>query len=255
MEELRENYVLYFDIQGFKNLMKNTDMDIHKLVEEIKDIYRTCHNEAVLSDPNHFYIKCFSDNYIVVFNNEDIYSSLLNLILYASTIQMLFMSKYGLLIRGSIVKGEIFIDEKFVYGKALIDAYTIENRTFYPRIEVDEDIYKYLSQKNINAIEIDEYNNYSSTICKPLYFVNQFYCEDCILGDYKDRVLDDYRKKLIHNIEKYCNYEDTNINISETQKIIDKYIWILEKYNNHHNEKISYQLKLDRNIYKMYLEL
>ena len=49
--------------------------------------------------------------------------------------------EYGILIRGSITKGKMFISDNVIIGQALVDAYVLGNTTvIYPRIICSDNI-------------------------------------------------------------------------------------------------------------------
>ena len=147
---LNEYYILYVDILGYKNKMdrlKNDSKGQSGFLNEINDIVQDCykreHEKRKRNSP--IKVKVFSDNIIFAikvlsneyFNNKNIEK----LCSIASRMQEMFLKKYRILFRGSITRGQLYIDEHFVFGQGIIDAYILENNfALYPRIIIDKKI-------------------------------------------------------------------------------------------------------------------
>lgn len=87
-------------------------------------------------------IKIFSDNICVaqeIKKGEDESSRLVWLAVRCRNFQRNIFTSYGrLLIRGGITVGDLYIDDNFVLGPGLIEAYKMENEyAKYPRIIID----------------------------------------------------------------------------------------------------------------------
>ena len=94
----------------------------------------------IMSQPSHsnslFYYKVFSDN-IVVATKADSLHALYTLSYIAYNLQRDFLEK-GIVCRGAITKGQLYINAEYVFGSGLIRAYELEdNVAFYPRIILD----------------------------------------------------------------------------------------------------------------------
>jgi hypothetical protein len=84
-------------------------------------------------------------------------------------IQGKLMAEYGVFIRGSIVKGNLYTNKNFLFGNGLISAYEIENElAVYPRIiveyglvkEVIELVEAYFEFENVPPPEIINERNF-----------------------------------------------------------------------------------------------
>lgn len=91
-------------------------------------------------------IKMFSDNIVLCkkidINEENILRAKSQAIMQVATatafLQYFTLKNLGLLIRGGITIGSVYIDDLMVWGTALIDAYNIENSlALYPRVVFD----------------------------------------------------------------------------------------------------------------------
>lgn len=85
-------------------------------------------------------VKIFSDNIVVAVPCKDKQFepvAFLAVAMMSAVIQVEFLKK-GWLTRGGICTGSFFADDIMVWGKGLVDAYTIENTVaVYPRIVID----------------------------------------------------------------------------------------------------------------------
>ena len=95
-------------------------------------------------------VKFFSDNILIAIklnaNDEKRVAKLTKLLNIAGNIQTEVLG-YGYLMRGAIVEGDFYHDEKFVYGKALVEAVNIEESVaIYPRIIIQKQIQELLPQ-------------------------------------------------------------------------------------------------------------
>ena len=141
-------YLLYIDILGMKSLIDSKESELY--LNYINNVYRDAIKgiTGIYEEINKIKIdvRIFSDNLVVAIKEDDDKLSSLEaikrtlIVEIASFIQMLAL-KYSLLVRGSITYGDFYIDENFLYGKALTRAYALESEVaIYPRIILDDNI-------------------------------------------------------------------------------------------------------------------
>lgn len=136
------NYIIaYLDILGAKQMICNDDnfdflnhlnMFMEDAIEES--------GGGIFKHKEEIYIKIFSDNILLAIElnknderREDKITALFN------TVANIYneILRYGYLMRGAIVEGEFFHNDKIVYGKALVEAVHLEeNVANVPRILV-----------------------------------------------------------------------------------------------------------------------
>ena len=137
--------VAYIDLLGIKEKICSDDSE--KNLNNIDDLYDIAFNhmsnkEFLKSMPG-FRIKSFSDNFIISLpltdsfeRNMDLFISLSN---YLSSFQLIFLL-YEIVLRGGITIGNLFINDRIVWGEALIRGYKLENEiAVFPRIVIDTD--------------------------------------------------------------------------------------------------------------------
>lgn len=138
----RKSLIAYFDILGYKEMIKTNYIPENILIGEIeritKDVYKT--TNFSIKDKSKWNVYSFSDNYAIVINypDEGFIAEVRQLVWVLSIIQCQFLSLYGIIIRGAVVNGMVYTGSKFIYGEGLIRAYEIENSiAIYPRIVID----------------------------------------------------------------------------------------------------------------------
>ncbi|WMC93229.1 hypothetical protein [Kineothrix sp. MB12-C1] len=144
-KQLNKSLIAYFDILGYKEMVKTKHISENELIEMIEEItqevYRTKKFER--KSLTKWNVYSFSDNFAICVNypKEGLIEQLRELIWILTILQCQFLTIYGVLIRGSIVNGMVYTGNKFIYGEGLIRAYEIENScAIYPRIIVDAEL-------------------------------------------------------------------------------------------------------------------
>lgn len=146
-----EKKLLYFiDILGFRELVKRSSAgDVFRIIRafmsETINFMKIPYESFKKHDIPTFY---FSDHVITVvdydINNKlDLYAAVYAVMYRLSRIQLYLLSLYGILIRGSVVYGDIFYDiqNNIIYGPALVEAYEFESKSvLYPRIGISNNI-------------------------------------------------------------------------------------------------------------------
>ena len=146
---LKEYYVAYIDILSYKNFF-----DIHPDKEEsLLDSISKGYQNIVrgLNMINSFFfvdkkieLRCFSDNLLVfceVPNKNGYKQTLMLLIETVKEIQRILILNYGLFVRGAITKGHFAASEMFVFGSALIEAVTKEEKEAKnPRVIISQSV-------------------------------------------------------------------------------------------------------------------
>ncbi len=140
--ETSEHVVAFIDILGAKKMIEEDENknlnDIHTVFEKMLKLLDNKDIASVLK------VKIFSDNIIIAFSTHllknkkvDYTSALFHALLAAAGLQVQFLQE-GILVRGAITVGNLFIDEVMVFGKALLNAYKLEvKNAIYPRIIID----------------------------------------------------------------------------------------------------------------------
>ena len=130
--EKNEKFVLYLDIMGFKERVNRIEID--KLKEQLL-LFKTKNNKLkpLLMGKTNTLINMaqFSDSIVLV--SRDTTTDDLNRISKAATILMQTGLQTGFALRGAITKGKMVFDNEnqLFFGKALVDAYLLEEELCY----------------------------------------------------------------------------------------------------------------------------
>ena len=168
------------DLLGFKETVRT------KTCAEIVDIFDEAKKEFVISekidgvsipvvppDDIHYYI--MSDS-VCIFIREDIKSALtvLSWLCMGFQVRMLCLDS-PVLVRGSIIKGEIYEDSNILFGPAMVEAYLREEKLAHvPRVIIPEHLCEEIIDEReralfcgINHLAADGFyvNNYINYFC------------------------------------------------------------------------------------------
>ena len=130
----QEKFVLYLDIMGFKERVSTTPIDV--LEKELLS-FKTKSNQLkpllMAGDTGNTLMNMaqFSDSIVLVTQKDT--KNDLNRISKAAVILMQIGMKTGFALRGAIAKGEMVFDveNQLFFGKALVDAYLLEEELSY----------------------------------------------------------------------------------------------------------------------------
>lgn len=194
MMKYEENnyYIAYFDILGYKAYFEDKENDIisflHSIIEISRDFINSTTPGQVFS--NIFITKTFSDNFIIMIeeNRYDDYQNVKSLAYIVAILQLRFLEKYNILIRGGITKGNGYVDNNIVFGEGLVRAVQLEETASFPRVIIDEKLF---------GIEL----------CDDL-------CEKCIMKDSDEKFFVDFLSIIgfgIGNNEDYMDDEESHM--------------------------------------------
>lgn len=218
----KKHIVAYLDILGAKNKIKNGDVEF---LNQLNNIYiAAISNSTKVNNANHnenlpdIKQQIFSDNIVFAQEIKDGYT------VYQVFNFVLFISAYlhqalvtGLLIRGGITVGDLYIDSNFVLGKALIRAYKLESEVaIFPRVVLDLDVFGILS-----AMDDDIFKNFSLPVGDDMLY----YIDSCrvIYKPDKYKVNFEHIRQSILNV---CKYE-------QNLKILQKHLWLINQFNDY----------------------
>ncbi len=204
-------FILYIDILGYKNLLRNNTQSENERVKSLLESFTSIYTNLNFAlgfgasfEESKLFKRYFSDNFLFVYESErEAFLNFLIIQSIASQIQSQFLY-CGMLTRGSITYGTIDYSDDIVYGVDLIKAVELESHP-EPSVVVDEDLKDVLIKNNF------EYKEHNS-----LFFVHG----DSEL-DFQD---------VKNGIEKYL----VELNkISPDQKTINKINWVVEQMNDY----------------------
>lgn len=158
--KITKHIIIYFDILGYQERIKENQ---DSFLQEINNIINATINNIELL--NCYYknlkYKVFSDNFVISLplkNNLILdLENLSELSFIVGIMENLFIEKFQIFIRGCIHIGDLFINNNYVFGSGLVDAYNYENqKAIYPRIIISKEVLDYFNyEKYISILTID----------------------------------------------------------------------------------------------------
>lgn len=275
---LHNYYLAYFDVLGYKAFFQEDDSDHEKF---LKDILGTLdYVKSRVGEYSGFSsrigLRVYSDNFLLYIKEEgqDIvhedFNALMALVSVVALIQMKILAQYRILLRGGITKGEFYVNDNIIFGNGLIQAVEIESqKAIYPRVVIDVDRFCLKNYDSLwkTLIKKDDDNMYFVD-----YFnINQYKSVELNQGN-QIELVKTLREQIIYLVNRYCKYGNlTNENkIIQRSRLIEKYLWVLKKFNdfcnttegtilmnNYFEEKpfkqyaINYTLSLNKKLLKM----
>ena len=240
MANYEDCYIAFLDIIGFKNLINHLDCDdILKIYDKIdcetflltdlKHVVINGQSFAISVIPAHsLHYKIMSDS-VCMYIDADIKNALIGLIAACSYFQVKMLSLDNpIMVRGAIVKGNIYAKNDIVFGSGLTKAYLLEEKVAkVPRVIIPTSI-------------VDEYKNYDpeykDLLSAYVYLDSDyFYCAQYLLFYYCKAYTNGHLEKLLKHINEMLNsyYEPS---------IRDKYIFLqneITKIINSYKHKIK----------------
>ena len=225
--KLSPYFVAYLDILGTTDSINSEKSE--EVLNNIRELYNDTMNLLKENAKNLYHIdvkyKIFSDNIVIAIPKE-LHTGLLDVetksyytMLFVSFIQLIAL-KYSFLIRGSIAVDDLYIDENFIYGKALTKTYKLESEvSVYPRIVINpKDIH--LFTKSDTQREVIEKDNANIYYLNPFEFYKKYV---------SSQALETFMQIIKENLE-HCLSENNN------EKINQKICWFINMYNKFCND-------------------
>lgn len=233
----------YIDILGFSEMIKRTVNDknielaqkqldvLHSVVSSIRTYTNSTRNKSLLGNGSQ--ITMFSDT--VVFSIPKAESArVLAMFRVLKRLQMSMLAK-GILMRGSVVHGELIHTDDVIFGPALINAYNVESKSaVHPRIVIDPRVtYLYLRKngKPIGNQRIKDHD-WERTFDQDFdgtYFIDYFN----EANEYMPNISNSqYFSHMVKLIKKGLASQDTGIRM--------KYLWM--------NEKLKEAIQLEKEM-------
>lgn len=234
--------VAFIDILGFRELVASTvgkedsdnEMQIDAIVktyDAIREIWdldaksNSLKREVITSKK----VTIFSDSIVVSFkitDQSEVFSTLLEI-----KWLLMRMIYHGILCRGAVSIGKLIHSDKYIFGPALVEAYTLESKAaVYPRVILDRSIIEIGAKHHIPIHSSREERAYVNALLEKdsdgMYYVDYFHKSQSELDDpeydfpeYIDKLGEIIRKGLMAS--SHSTKADLRV----------KYSWMRERYN------------------------
>jgi hypothetical protein len=222
-ENLRDKYVAFIDVMGFKELVYkgNTD-NLESYFSKI-----TMELDGINNDKKDIESFLISDS-IILIAPDSIYH-LRQLLTAIRRIQNALLGRKTL-VRGAVSFGEIYYnkDENIVVGKGFIKAYLLESEAIFPRVIIDPSIIGKMGGDKTNFLEqLNASSNYD--LGEGLIYTKSDFSQisdDSIFINYANKVIG--RDKINENLKK--TYDLIKNNLYGEQKLYTKYVWLRDYF-------------------------
>ena len=151
--EYRKHLVAFVDVLGTKEELKtNANELLFTLHQHFKNEIDSIAFANEFSKSENNKIKIFSDNIVIAndcsdYDNRKLLSEFHNIILEIAWFQRALLQN-GFLSRGGITYGDLFLDDVFIMGDALVEAYTLENEiAITPRVIIKKELVETMASK------------------------------------------------------------------------------------------------------------
>lgn len=158
VEPIKEYYIAYFDLLGYKNFFEKTPEragaflnTIYEAIQNTKSYIQDIDASPIIRGLGEISIrvKIFSDNILLCLERSVDQIEYLRFLAFTSIvadIQRNFILQYDLFLRGGITIGSLSFNEDFIFGQGLIDAVALEETAIYPRIIIGQPVLDYVLQ-------------------------------------------------------------------------------------------------------------
>ncbi len=134
-----EYFIAFLDVLNCKKIIQTDSHDVH--LNQIRNIYTSW--RQIINEKDFVFsqieLKIFSDNILLAIKTSCNRAADHILECVADIAEHFLVCGYKL--RGGICKGKLYIDDTFVWGEGLVDAYNMEStEAKYPRIILSDDV-------------------------------------------------------------------------------------------------------------------
>lgn len=147
-----DRFCLFLDILGFRDLVNDSvkvntterNVQASEIFFSLNEIADTLNYGNVMFMSKGKLVEStrkvsqFSDSIVVSYSTQEV-SGLVD-ILYDVLLLQLVLVRRGLLVRGSVTRGQLYHESDFVFGPALNEAVELEKLAMYPRVVIDQDL-------------------------------------------------------------------------------------------------------------------
>lgn len=239
MAKYKKSVVFFLDILNFKNIIDDQIFSVDEIINQFKEIeyhtdYQKFANKYGLfkslrkQKKSKNVLQC-SDSIVISFDYKEpsqLFYSLFDIII----LQANFAIKYNILFRGACTIGNLYHNKNLIFGNALNEAVKNEKELAkYPRIIIPKEIVdicaNFSSNENHTADDEKEYILSYLKEDEDGYYYTDYLSYDSI-GDVMDS--DEEWADYMINLRNFIVKSLETI-IDET--ILNKYIWLKNKYN------------------------
>lgn len=235
----RHSLVAFIDILGFKQLVNNQREELRKIRNNLTFLRKVA-GVTTNSVSENDYAKMFSDNITLSLPVQKgaLYSFLKQVVYLQGE-----LANRGVFLRGAVVVGEHFEDEKVLFGPALVEAVELERSVaLWPRVVVHPGVRRLMTESGLWAIENQSDSKYVTSLLRRgpdgISYVNylRIFPDECDSAEDGVNFLKNHRKW----IEQEANKNKMNLSV------LAKYYWLATYHNLEMNKRKRSDLQIDK---------
>ena len=226
-QSMKTSIVAFLDFLGYEQLIASMSEDIDKLNDELNKLNAAISEAENFITIESFKYKFFTDNLIVSteIQAHDKGEGPLGNILEALAMYQLIITSHGYFIRGGFEAGYNYMDDKIVFGDALIVAHYLESQVAcYPRIITGTKLKKLIKEHS------RWYGGFKNT---PHNDVLGFASDDLYIDYLKGSLMycDEDYSAIKERVIKHKEHIERELARQTEPKILKKYKWLKEYHN------------------------
>ncbi len=225
-KKLKISIVAFLDFLGYGQKVKSLNDDAAKMEAELNNLSNAIEEAEEFIKVSNFEYKFFTDNLIVAteISSYDLGEGPLGNILGSLAMYQLVITSHGYFLRGGLEAGYNYIDDKLVFGDALIDAYILESKyAKYPRIILGDKLKKL----------IDRHKEWYSSVEKMPHFDvldKTSYHIDYLKGAFN--FCEEDAHAIYSHVKKHKDHIEDALQKNTEPSVIEKFEWLKEYHNN-----------------------
>jgi hypothetical protein len=219
--DFSDSLVAFLDILGFRESvvqedpgqavqsLNAIDTAVNHALREIEATHRRVFSPKLFSDCICVSCEYTSDNFFAA--------------LYELAFLQYYLSRAGIFLRGGLVRGHHFENERMIFSHGLIGAYDLEQRAVYPRILVDAELVDEAVGDKQSYFPI--YGGFSK-----LDFLMKA-PDGLVFVDYLNTI----REEVLEDVEEFAMHKESIVQAIQRNRanprVLDKYRWLAEYHN------------------------
>ncbi|MBE6589895.1 MAG: hypothetical protein E7643_06930 [Ruminococcaceae bacterium] len=211
----KESVVAFIDILGASAKIQKNSAETLNIVHNAYDDALSAFSRVCRNVKNPPAIKIFSDNIVISCpcTAKEAHGTARKIIVLSAMLQEKLLT-HNILVRGGIAKGDFFSDDVMLWGRALVDAYGLENSVaIFPRIVIHPNLVRDLGLRTQKEkASAMGFNVWLAEDHDGLFYVDYFHDFSCI----KEPLI-----RILHHIDTtFERIAENHDNIKVCQKLI-----------------------------------
>ncbi len=230
----KQRYIAFLDILGFKELVYRSEMDqevlqrIDKAINYMHSNYMDNYEGDMPMVDLGKQVSFFSDSIVISY---DVYNPGAGFFVLIDLVHICMdLISIGILVRGGVTVGSLIHENNKCYGPAMVRAYELESKlAIYPRIVIDKSVIEYDLRYRGRANNLEEEMEFINNIIevdKDGIIYLDYLSQQSEANDYETYMYFICSVKIFiqNSLQMFTNNP-------RCERILAKYVWLKEYYN------------------------